>query len=117
MEAVAGHPGAVQPVGQLPGEEHVAELAVAVRAQGVQRRRPAPQQVLLRRQQGAVDGAQAVEQRRHGDHAARGAPPEPLQQEVCEEEMPEVVDAKRHAKAVLRVPRTHHPFRVKGPRC
>ena len=112
VKAVAGDPSPLQSVCQLPSEEHITELAVAVRPDGVQPRRLAPHQVLLRRQQGTINSAQAVEKRRHGNHTARGALLQSLQQKVCEKEMPKVVHPKRHAKAVLCVPGTHHTCKV-----
>lgn len=107
VEAVAGDAGALQPVGQLPGEQHVAQLAVAVGLEVVPggltgRHVPAGSQ------QREVDVAKAVQERGHGDHPAGRALPQSLQEQVGEQEVTQVVHAERHSEAVLGASWTHY---------
>lgn len=109
MEAVAGDPGALQPVGQLSGEQNIAQLAVAigfkVAPHGLSRHR-----VLYGVQQREVNVAQAMQERSHSDHAAGLAPLQTLQQEASEQKMTQVVDPKCHAEALRSAAGTHYTW-------
>lgn len=107
VQAVAADGGPLQPVGQLSGEQHVAQLAVAVGLEA------APSgiignQVFPGRQEREVDTAETVQESGHGDHAAGPALPQPLQQQIGQQEVTQVVHAKSHPKSVLGASRTHH---------
>ena len=70
MQAVAGDPSALQPIGQLSGEEHITQLAAAVGLNVV----PGgltQHQIFLGSQQREVNVSKAVQERSHGDYAAR----------------------------------------------
>lgn len=107
MEAVAGDAGALQPVGQLPGEQHVAQLAVAVGLKVV----PgglSGHHVPAGSQQREVDVAKAVQECGHGDHPAGRALLQSLQEQVGEQEVTQVVHAERHSETVLGASWTHY---------
>lgn len=109
VEAVAGDAGALQPVGQLSGEQNVAQLAIAVGLK-VAPRGLSGHRVLLGIQQREVHAAKAVQQRGHGDHAAGPAPLQPLQQEVSEQKMAQVVDSECGAEALRGAAGTHYTW-------
>lgn len=107
VEAVAGDAGALQPVGQLPGEEHVTELTVAVGPK-VAPGRLTGHQILVGSQQREVDVAEAVQKCSHSDHSAGRAPLQPLQEQVGEQEVTQVVHAERHSEAILSASWTYY---------
>lgn len=100
MQTVAADAAALQSVGQLPGEKHVAQFAVAVRLD-VLPRRLSSNQILCGGQQREVDVTKTVQECRNCDHSARTALLQPVQEQVGEQEVTQVVYAKRQAKALL----------------
>lgn len=107
VEAVAGDVGALQPVGQLSGEQNITQLAVAVGLNVVPGGLTG-HQVLVGIQQREVDVAEAMQKCGHGDHPAGPALLQSLQEEAGEQEVTQVVYPKRHAKTLLGVSRTHY---------
>lgn len=69
VEAVAGDAGALQPVGQLSGEQNIAQLAIAVGLK-VAPRGLSGHRVLLGIQQWEVDIAKAMQECSHSNHTA-----------------------------------------------
>jgi len=107
VEAVAGDTGALQPVGQLSGEEHIKQLAVAVSSDVVPGRLTGDQ-VPLGSQQREVSTATAVQKCSHSDHATGTALLQLLQEKVGEQEVTQVVDSKRHGETIRSAPWPHH---------
>lgn len=102
MEAVAGDLAALQPPGQLPGEQDVAQLAVAVLPVGL------PEAAALSRipevhQEAEVQLAPSVGAGGHVDHAARPAGLQPLQKQQGQQEVAQMVDPEHQAEAVVRL--------------
>lgn len=87
MHGVAGHVGALQPVGQLPGKEHVAQLAGAVAAQAADEASCRGGEV------GEVHSAQAVGH--GGDHhdTARSTLLQAVQEQASQQEVAKVVNS------------------------
>lgn len=109
VEAVAGDVGALQPVGQLSGEQNITQLAVAVGLKVVPGALTG-HQVLVGIQQREVDLAEAMQKCGHGDHSAGPALLQSLQEEAGEQEVTQVVYPKCHAKTLLSVSRTHYTW-------
>lgn len=107
VEAVAGDVGALQPVGQLSGEQNITQLAVAVGLKVVPGGLTG-HQVLVGIQQREVDVAEAMHECGHGDHSAGPALLQSLQEETGEQEVTQVVYPKCHAKTLLSVSRAHY---------
>lgn len=107
VQGVTGNISAFQPVGQLPGEEHITEFAVTVGLKAGPGRLGG-HHVCLWSQQLEVDAPEAVQESRHGDDSAGAAAPEPLQQEVGQQEVTQVVDPKGQAEALLSAARTYN---------
>lgn len=103
VHGVGGHLGALQARGQLAGMQHVGQLAVAVALEGGQGAggRAA--------QRGGVQAAGAVRGGGDDDHAAGSAALQPLQEQLGEQEVAQVVDLEGEAEAVLRRPPGAHP--------
>lgn len=103
VHGVGGHLGALQARGQLAGVQHVGQLAVAVALEGGQGAggRAA--------QRGGVQAAGAVRGGGDDDHAAGSAALQPLQEQLGEQEVAQVVDLEGEAEAVLRRPPGAHP--------
>lgn len=109
VEAVAGDTGALQPVGQLSGEQNIAQLATAVGLK-VAPRGLSGHQVLLGIQQWEVNVAKEMQECSHSDHTAGPALLQPLQEEVSEQKMTQVVYPKCHTEALRSVAGTHYTW-------
>lgn len=101
MQTEAADVGSLQLIGQLPGEKHVAQFAVAVRLDVLQGRFSCDQ-ILPEGQQREVYVPTAMQQSRNCDHPARPTLLQPLQEQVGEQEVTQVVHPKRQAEALLR---------------
>lgn len=106
MEAVAGDVGALQPLGELVGEEDVAQFAVTVLP---------PELIVVLTQTQISVSTQTVEIHLpklvhfggHGHHAARPAGLQPVQEQHRQQEVTQVIDAEDHPEAVLRLSTVH----------
>lgn len=106
MEAVTGDAGALQPLGELVGEEDVAQLAVTV----LQDQRTVPvskYQLFVCRQTVEVHLTHSVHHGSNSHHATRPACLQPVQKQHCQQEVAQVIDAKDHPEAVLRLSAFH----------
>lgn len=106
MEAVAGDLGALQPLGELVGEEDVAQFAVTVFLEELIVA-AAQSQISVSRQTVEIQLANLVGFGGHGHHAARPARLQPVQEQQRQQEVTQMVDAKDHPEAVLRLPTLH----------
>lgn len=113
VEGVAGDPGALQPLGQLVGEKHVAQFAVGVGLEDPREGGPQPQG-LVPGQALEIDLSEVVGQRGHVDDPAGAALLQPVQQQVGQQEVAHVVDAKHHPQPVLRAALHVHPWDTNG---
>ena len=84
----------LEPAGQLVGEQDVGQLGLVVRA--LTAVAPLALEVV------EVDAAHGLRARRDGDDPGRGGGPEPVQQQVRQQERREVVDRERALQTVLR---------------
>lgn len=109
VEAVAGDTGALQPVGQLSGEQNIAQLATAVGLKAAPRGLSG-HQVLLGIQQWEVNVAEEMQECSHSDHTAGPALLQPLQEEVSEQKMTQVVYPKCHTEALRSAAGTHYTW-------
>lgn len=102
VHGVAGDLGALQASGQLAGVQHVGQFAVTVVLEGREQPRGRPAQAL------GVQAAGAVGAGGHDEHPAGSAALQPLQQQLRQQEMAQVVHLEGEAEAVLcRAPSAH----------
>lgn len=106
METVAGDAGAPQPLGKLVGEQHVAQFAVTVLPEQLVLA-AAQNQLSVIRQAVKVHLPQLMRLGSHGHHAARRARLQPVQEHHRQQEVTQVIDAKDHPEAVLRLSAVH----------
>lgn len=106
MEAVAGDAAALQPLGQLVGEEDVAQFAVTVLLKQLVVA-SGQRQLSVGRQAREVHMPHLVRFGGHGHHAARPARLQPVQKQHGQQEVTQVVDAKDNPEAVLRLSTIH----------
>lgn len=100
MEAVAGHIGSLQPLGELVREENVAQFAAAVLLVELELA-AAQREVFLIGQAIQVHIPPSEGNVSHGHHAARPADLQPVQEQRCQQKVTEVIDSKDHPKAVV----------------
>lgn len=112
VEAVAGDVGALQPLGELVGEEDVAQFAVTVLLEELIVA-AAQSQVSVSRQTVEIHLPHRVGFGGHGHHAARPARLQPVQEQHRQQEVTQVIDAKDHPEAVLRLSAVHQAWRQK----
>lgn len=94
VQRVAGDAGALEPAGQLPGEEDVGQLAVAVGLEVLQHALHRPAQALK------VDAPRAVGAGGHDHDAAGRAVLQALQQQLRQQEVAQVVHLEHQVAAV-----------------
>lgn len=99
VQRVAGDPGPLQSLGQFMGEQNVAQLTVRVNLESPHERCPCPQS-FVRAQAVKVHVSKVVRQRRHVHYPAGSALLQPIQQQVGQQEVTEMVDAKHEPKSI-----------------
>lgn len=100
MEAVAGNVGALEPLGELVGEEDVTQFAVTVFLEELIDA-VAHSQISVSHQTVEIHLPILITFRGHSDHATRPARLQPVQEQHCEQEVTQVIDAKDHPKTIL----------------
>lgn len=106
MEAVAGDVAALQPLGELVGEEDVGQFAVAVLLEELIVA-AAQRYISVSRQTVEIHLPRLVRFGGDGHHAARPAGLQPVQEQHRQQEVTQVIDAKDHPEAVRRLSAVH----------
>lgn len=106
MEAVTGDAGALQPLGELKGEEDVAQLAVTVLLEQLIVA-AAQSQLSVSRQTVEVHLTHPVPFGGNSHHTTWPACLQPVQEQHRQQEVTQVIDAKDHPEAVLRLSAVH----------
>ena len=112
MEAVAGDVAALQSLGQLVGEEVVAQFAVAVGQEELQVA-TAQSQISMSPQKAQIHIPSLKGSGGHVHHPARSTRLQPVQQQHRQQEVTQVIDAEYHPETILRFPRVQQAWRRK----
>lgn len=100
VEAVTGHVSSLQPLGELMCEEHITQFAVGIYPEDIPERLTYSK-LLVGAKSVKVKVTMIMQIWRYGDNAAWRALFQSVQQQVSQEEVTKVIDAKHKTKTIF----------------